>query len=76
MNIKQVNRLIVTLALATVALVALTLALSSQSARAQAGDEIHVDKQLGRADPVVHVVDQERYGVHRHYFAPVRHLQR
>ncbi len=55
MNIKQVNRLIVTLALATVALAALTLALSSQSARAQAGDEIHVDKQLGRADPVVHV---------------------
>ncbi len=55
MNIRQANRLIATLALALCALASLTLALSIQAARAQAGSEIFVDKRLGRADPVVHV---------------------
>jgi len=55
MSVRQARRLIVPLALAAVALTALGLALSIQSARAQAGDDIYVDKQLGRADPVVHV---------------------
>ena len=55
MSIRQARRLIVPLALAAAALTALGIALSIQSARAQAGDAIYVDKQLGRADPVVHV---------------------
>jgi hypothetical protein len=48
------RKLIVSLALATTALVALILIVSSQSVSAQAGD-IYVDKQLGRPNPVVHV---------------------
>jgi len=55
MNVRQAPRLLLTLALAAIALTTLTLALSTQSARAQNGDDIFVDKQLGRADPVVHV---------------------
>ena len=55
MSIRQARRLIVPLALAAAALTALRLALSIQFARAQAGDDIYVDKQLGRAGPVVHV---------------------
>jgi hypothetical protein len=54
MSIKGVGKLVVTMALATVALGALVLALSIQSALAQ-GDEIYVHKQLGRANPVVYV---------------------
>lgn len=49
------KRIAVSLALAAVALVALIWILSAQFVRAQAGDEIYVDKQLGRASPVVHV---------------------
>ncbi len=48
------RNLIVSLALATAALVVLILMVPSRSVRAQAGD-IYVDKQLGRANPVVHV---------------------
>ncbi len=55
MDSRQAHRLILSLALAAAALVALGLVLSTQSARAQAGDDIYVDKRLGRADPVVHV---------------------
>jgi hypothetical protein len=54
MKLKQTGKLATALTLAAVALGALTLALSAQSARAQGGD-IYVDKQLGRAAPVVHV---------------------
>jgi hypothetical protein len=53
LSVRQARRLIAPLALAAVALKALGFALSIQSARAQAGDDIYVDKQLGRADPVV-----------------------
>lgn len=53
-NVKRMPKLMVALILATAALVTLILALSIQPARAQGG-EIFVDKQLGRADPVVHV---------------------
>jgi hypothetical protein len=55
MNARQTSSLLLTLALATIALTTLTLALSIQSARAQNGDDIFVDKELGRVDPVVHV---------------------
>lgn len=55
MRINQVNKLIVALALAAVALISLILVLSTQSTRAQSPDQIYVDKQLGRADSVVHV---------------------
>ena len=55
MNTRRASRLGLTLAIASAALIALTVALSIQSAHAQTGDDIHVDKQLGRADPVVHV---------------------
>ena len=55
MDGRQAHRLILALALAAFALAALGLVLSTQSARAQAGDDIYVDKQLGRTDPVVHV---------------------
>ena len=57
MNTRQASTLGLTLAIASAALVfaALVVALSLQSAHAQAGDDIAVDKQLGRADPVVHV---------------------
>ena len=55
MSVGQARKLIAPLVLAAVALTALRLALSIQFARAQAGDDIYVDKQLGRADPVVHV---------------------
>jgi uncharacterized repeat protein (TIGR01451 family) len=55
MDSRQAHRLILALALAAFALAALGLVLSTQSARAQAGDDIYVDKQLGRTDPVVHV---------------------
>ena len=55
MKIKHTHRLVLTLALAFVALVVLVHALSVQSARAQGGDEIYVQKQLGRDDPVVYV---------------------
>ena len=55
MNIERVNRLIAASTPATVALVLLVLALSTQSARAQGGDEIYVHKQLGRSDPTVYV---------------------
>ena len=55
MSVRQARKLIAPLILAAVALTALGLALSIQSARAQTGDDIYVDKQLGRADPVVHV---------------------
>jgi hypothetical protein len=55
MNVRQANKLIVTLAPIAIALASLILVLSIQSARAQTGGEIYVDKQLGRADPVVHV---------------------
>ncbi|MBN1976477.1 MAG: hypothetical protein JW918_03665 [Anaerolineae bacterium] len=48
------RNLIVSLLLATAALVALGLIVSSRSVSAQAGD-IYVDKQLGRPSPVVHV---------------------
>jgi uncharacterized repeat protein (TIGR01451 family) len=48
------RNLIVSLALAAAALVALILMMPSRSVQAQAGD-IYVDKQLGRANPVVHV---------------------
>ena len=51
-NVKSASKLTVAMTLAAVALAALVL--SIQSARAQGG-EIYVDKQLGRADPVVHV---------------------
>jgi hypothetical protein len=54
MNIRQTYPLITALALAVVALVALSLVLSAQSAHAQGG-EILVDKRLGRSDPLVHV---------------------
>ena len=55
MNVRPVNKLVATLMLGGIALLALLLALSIQSARAQAGDDIYVDKQLGRTDPLVHV---------------------
>jgi hypothetical protein len=55
MNIKRSSQLVVALALSVVALASLIMVLSAQSARAQAGGEIYVDKRLGRADPVVHV---------------------
>lgn len=55
MSVSQARKLIAPLVLAAVALTALGFALASQSARAQAGGDIYVDKQLGRADPVVHV---------------------
>ena len=55
MNIKRTSQLVVALALSVVALASLIMILSAQSVRAQAGSEIYVDKQLGRADPVVHV---------------------
>jgi hypothetical protein len=48
------KKLVVSLALATTALVALIAIVSSQSVSAQAGD-IYVDKQLGRPNPVVYV---------------------
>jgi hypothetical protein len=54
-NSKSANRLAVSLALAAVALAALVWTLAAQSACAQPGNGIYVDKQLGRADPVVHV---------------------
>ena len=49
------RKLIVSLVLATVALVALVLMVSSRSASAQPGGDIYVDKQLGRPSPVVYV---------------------
>jgi len=55
MDGRQAHRLILALAIASFALAALGLVLSTQSARAQAGDDIYVDKRLGRADPVVHI---------------------
>jgi len=55
MNIKRADKLVVALSLAAVVLALLILALSAQSARAQGGNEIHVHKQLGRADNLVHV---------------------
>ena len=55
MNVRQALKLITPLALAAVALTALGFALSAQSARAQGGGDIYVDKQLGRAGSVVHV---------------------
>jgi hypothetical protein len=54
-NSKSANRLVISLALAAVALAALVGTLAAQSACAQPGNGIYVDKQLGRADPVVHV---------------------
>ncbi|MFL7792429.1 MAG: hypothetical protein AB8I69_09840 [Anaerolineae bacterium] len=48
------KKLITSLVLATVALVALGLMVSSRSVSAQSGD-IYVDKQLGRPSPVVYV---------------------
>ena len=55
MNTRKASRLCLALAAASAALIGLAVALSVQSAHAQAGDDIYVDKQLGRADPVVHV---------------------
>jgi len=55
MGIQSTKRIVVSLALAAVALVALILMLSAQFVRAQPSGEIYVDKQLGRANPVVHV---------------------
>jgi hypothetical protein len=55
MDGRQAHRLILALALASFALAALGLVLSTQSASAQAGGDIYVDKRLGRADPIVHV---------------------
>ena len=55
MNTKQVSKLMAALALTAAAVAALAFMLSIQSARAQAGSDIYVHKQLGRADPVVHV---------------------
>ena len=48
------KKLVASLALATAALVALILIVSSQPVSAQSGD-IYVDKQLGRPNPVVYV---------------------
>ena len=53
-NVKPTHKLAAALTLATIALTALILTLSIQSARAQ-GDGIYVDKQLGRAVHVVYV---------------------
>jgi hypothetical protein len=55
MKVKQAAKFTAVLALTAVALASLLLVLSSQSAGAQAGGVIFVDKQLGRASPVVHV---------------------
>jgi len=55
MNTKRINRLIGVLSLTAVAMSVLLLMLSLQSVRAQTGGDIYVHKQLGRADPVVHV---------------------
>jgi uncharacterized repeat protein (TIGR01451 family) len=55
MDSRQAHRLLLSLALAAAAVATLGLMLSTQSARAQAGDDIYVDKRLGRADPVVRV---------------------
>jgi hypothetical protein len=55
MDGRQAHRLILALALASFALAALGLVISTQSACAQAGDDIYVDKRLGRTNPVVHV---------------------
>lgn len=55
MNVKRAGGLIVTLALAAIAVAVLLLILPSQSGYAQGSDQIYVNKQLGREDPVVFV---------------------
>jgi len=55
MNDRQTPKLLLTLTPVAIALTALSLLLSIQSVRAQNGDDIYVDKRLGRVDPLVHV---------------------